>query len=177
MPKRSGITVDLTGLERHFAKLATEVPRAIDRIMLGMQDEAEDVARALLNLQVYDTPPRGYERTRALWRSIYAIRIRAAPLVWDLVIGAVGGAGGRSYALYVERGTYAGRITLDQVMRDAKAVGRQLIHLEYGDPATGMEPRPFVIPTAVMVANALPERVLDAVRQAERVAQQVAKPN
>ena len=160
--------VDLSGLERHFKLLAAGTSERIDTAFVGLQDAAENLARRVVDAQIYDTPPRGgYDRTGALKRSIYAIRIREAPFRWQLVVGAVGGAGGRSYALFNERGTYGGRISLEQVLADAKAAGPGLIVLEYGDPESGLEPRPWTIPTVVMVHNSLPEIVLDAIRRAE----------
>lgn len=163
------IRVDIGGLERHFAKLERDTMTNLDQLLVRNQDDAEDTARVLLNLQVYDTPERGgYKRTRSLWRSVYALRLRESRTVWSLVVGAVGGARGRSYALYVERGTYAGRIDLEQVWRDAQRVGQDLIHLEYGRPDAGMEPRPFTIPTVVMIVNSWSQSVLEAIREAER---------
>lgn len=168
----NAFSVDLTNLEKRFATLGKRADAGLEKLFGELQTEAEDAMRALLNLQVYDTPERGYDRTRALWRSVYAIRVREGPHKLALVVGAVGGARGRSYALYVERGTYGGRVSLDQIKRDAIAVGRTLIHLEYGDPSSGMEARPFTIPTVVMIVNSLPPRVLDVIREADRNSRQ-----
>jgi len=53
-------------------------------------------------------------------------------------------------------------------MQRALTAGDGLIRLEYGDPASGLEPRPWTIPTVVMVSRQVPKMVLKAVRSAER---------
>jgi hypothetical protein len=53
-------------------------------------------------------------------------------------------------------------------MQRALTAGDGLIQLEYGDPASGLEPRPWTIPAVVMVSRRVPAVVLRAIREAER---------
>ena len=161
-------TVSIQGLERHFKRLEGLAIDRIDEGFTKLQGTAEQLARQLIDVQIYDTPPRGYDRTGELKRSIYAFKRRKGRDSWEIVVGAFGGAGGRLYALYNERGTYGGRVTLESIMQRALTAGDGLIRLEYGDPASGLEPRPWTIPTVVMVSRQVPKMVLKAVRSAER---------
>lgn len=163
------VTIDLSGLERHYKTLQAETMQNIDAGMSDLTGEARELAVDIVNAQIYDTPERGYDRTGALRDSIYTAKDRPKRTKWRLLVGARGGAGGREYALYNERGTYSGRVSLQSIRRRAEAM-QGLILLQYGDPAKGLEPRPWTIPTLVMVARFLPKLVADAVRDAEHAA-------
>lgn len=164
--------VDISGLERHYKTLQSEVRKNIDAVMTRAVPTAEEAAVEVINKQIYNTPERGYERTGVLRDSIYAVVIKKPPHIWELEIGALGSSA-RSYALYNERGTYAGRMELDDIMRDAiRASARVLIKLEYGDPAKGLEPRPWTIPAVVMMNRDLFDQIEKAIADAEMVARQ-----
>lgn len=160
--------VDLSGWERHVKASDAGTRAALDTAFTQLSGEGEDYARELVDWQIYETPERGYERTQALRRSIYAFKIKPSPNKYQVLIGAIGGAGGRAYALFNERGTYGGRITLQRILKDAIAVGPGLILLEYGEASSGLEPRPFTIPAAVMVFRQFPNAFLVAVRTPEK---------
>lgn len=154
-------TVNLTGLQTHFKRLESLAIDKIDEGFTRLEGEAEALARQLIDVQIYDTPPRGYARTGELKRSIYAFKARRGRDSWEIVVGAYGGAGGRLYALYNERGTYGSRVTLESILQRA-------LQLEYGNPGQGLEPRPWVIPSVVMVSRQVPAMVLKAIQDAER---------
>lgn len=172
--------VDTSGLEEHYKTLMREIQKNVDAVMTKSVSTAEEVAVEIINKQIYNTPERGYERTGALRDSVYAVLIKKPPHVWELEIGALGSSA-RSYALYNERGTYAGRMELDAIMRDAimrdaiRASARVLIHLEYGDPASGLEPRPWTIPAVVTMNRELFEQIERAIVDAEMVARRVSR--
>lgn len=158
--------VSTSKLVARFKSLESRVPREVDSGVSRLESGAERTAIRIINRQIYETPPRPpYVRTGALRDSIYAVKDRSAKWRWAIMVGAVGGAGGRSYALYNERGTRAGRVSLSSIRARALAeTARGLILLEYGDPASGLEPRPWVIPTVVMTAREFERVFLDAVR-------------
>ena len=168
VPAALTFEVDISGLERHFKLLETLSIDNIDEGFTRLEGEAQDAARRLIDKQIYDTPERGYERTGKLAQSIYAFKKRTSKNTWQLTVGAFGGAGGRLYALYNERGTYGARVSLESILKAAREVQADLIVLEYGNPASGLEPRPFVIPTVVRVHNEIPGMVLNAIREAEQ---------
>lgn len=166
--KRVKFKVDLSGLEKHIKASNVGTRAALDTLFTQLANDGEGFARELVDWQIYETPERGYERTQALRRSIYAFKIRVSPNKFQVLIGAIGGAGGRAYALFNERGTYGGRISLQRILKDAIEVGPGLILLEYGEPRSGLEPRPFTIPAAVMVFRQFPNAFLVAVRTPEK---------
>lgn len=167
--------VDTSGLEEHYKTLMREIEKNVDAVMTKSVSAAEEVAVEIINKQIYNTPERGYKRTGALRDSVYAVLIKKPPNVWELEIGALGSSA-RSYALYNERGTYAGRMELDAIMRDAiRASARVLIHLEYGDPASGLEPRPWTIPAVVTMNRELFEQIERAISDAEIVARRSSR--
>ncbi len=167
------VSVDLGGLQAHYRALERITTDNIDRGVSGLSGEAKDMAVDLINAQIYDTPPRGgYDRTGALKASVYAAKDRHRRTRWRIMVGARGGAGGREYALYNERGTYGGRVSLESILKRAEgaALTAGLIRLQYGDPSKGLEPRPWTIPTAVAVSRMFVAVVQQAVREAEREA-------
>lgn len=169
MARRGGFRTktDITGFERHMRTVQAATLDNIDASMSELTDGAEDLAWDLINAQIYDTPPRGgYDRTGALRDSIHAAKDRRGKSVWGLYLGAIGGAAGRIYALYNERGTWGGRVTLQSIQRKAMQT-KGIIRLQYGDPKSGLEPRPWIIPTMVMMVREFPNRVRDAVKAAE----------
>ena len=172
MPKRTPHTasVDLTGLQAHFKRLEGLAIDKIDAGFTRLEGEAASLARDIIDQQIYRTPERGYERTGKLGDSIYAFKRRAGRDSWEIVVGAYGGAGGRLYALYNERGTYGARVTLESILQRALAASSHPIQLEYGRPGEGLEPRPWVIPSIVMISRRVPAMVLQAVRDAEKEA-------
>ena len=161
-------TVDISGLREHFRRLEGLAIDRIDEGFTRLEGQAERLAREIIQRQIYDTPSRGYDRTGKLGDSIYAFKRRTGRDSWELVIGAYGGAGGRLYALYNERGTYAGRVTLESILQRALAASGEPILLEYGDPSRGLEPRPWVVPSVVMISRRVPDMVRRAIREAER---------
>lgn len=162
--------VDISGLERHYKQLEVEVEKNTKALMTREVTEAEERALELIDKVIYDTPERGgYKRTGALKRSIYAVYVKRG-YEWHLEVGALGSPE-RAYALYNERGTYKGRVTLDSIMKLAmKNAYKGLIVLEYGDAAKGLEPRPWTIPVVVMMNRDLGPKLDAAIAEAELVA-------
>lgn len=170
MANQARLTIDLSGLEKHFKLLEGGTLTRIHAAVRDLAGDAKESAIDLINLQIYDTPARGnYVRTGALRSSIHAEAERSGATRWSIVIGAVGGAGGRKYALFNERGTWGSRVTLESIRARAEAAKTHqgLIRLQYGDPKSGLEPRPWITPTIVMIAFYFPELVLTAIREAE----------
>ena len=58
-------TVDISGLERHFKRLEGLAIDRIDEGFTRLQGTAEQLARQLIDVQIYDTPPRGGTTGRA----------------------------------------------------------------------------------------------------------------
>lgn len=166
--------VDLSKLVRHWNALELETKSALDRAFHRMQGDAEAVATEIINALIYRTPERGgYKRTGALRDSIEAVWVNVGDR-WSLILTASGGAGGRRYALFNEAGTYDGAVSLQSILARARRDDRALILLEYGDPATGLEPRPWTIPTVVMMRRDFPKEFAAAVASAEKKAQALA---
>lgn len=170
MAKRDSVNlnIDLSVLERHFNSLDLEVKSQLDRTFNRLEGDAEAIATEIINALIYRTPERGgYKRTGALRDSIEAAWVQVGDR-WSIILTARGGAGGRTYALYNEAGTYDGAVSLDSILRRARANQAALILLEYGDPASGLEPRPWTIPTIVMLRRDFPKHFMEAVTAAEK---------
>src|SRR5690606_15570595 len=134
------VKVDISKLQRHFNTLELETKSQLDRVFNRLQGDAEAVATEIINALIYRTPERGgYKRTGSLRDSIEAGWVQAGDK-WTLILTAVGGAGGRRYALFNEAGTYDGAVSLRSILARAERDKRALILLEYGDPAMGLEP-------------------------------------
>lgn len=160
--------VDLRGLEKHFNTLELEVKSQLDRVFNRLQGDAEAIATEVINALIYRTPERGgYKRTGALRDSIEAVWVQVGDR-WSIILTAVGGAGGRRYALFNEAGTYDGAVSLQSILARARANKNALILLEYGDPVMGLEPRPWTIPTVVMLRRDFPKEFTQAVIAAEK---------
>lgn len=164
--KKRTLTVDISGLRAHHRALHKHVPSNLNTAVSEAATEAREIAVDIVNAQIYDTPERGYDRTGALKDSITARKERPSKTKWRIIVSARGGAGGREYALYNERGTYDGRVTLESIRKRAEVMAG-LILLQYGNPSKGLEPRPWTIPTMVMVSRFFAEMVMQAVRDAE----------
>lgn len=167
--RRGLLQIDISGLEAHYKALDRLVAQNLDQGVSDLSGEAREIAVDIVNAQIYDTPERGYDRTGALRSSIYSAKDRRTRTKWRVIVGARGGAGGREYALYNERGTYRGRVSLVSIRRRAEVMAG-LILLQYGDPSKGLEPRPWTIPTVVMLSRYFPTMVKQAVKDAEAVA-------
>lgn len=152
---------------RHMREVEKSTLDGIDAAMSELTDGAEEMAWDLINAQIYDTPPRGgYERTGKLRDSIHAAKDRPSRAKWLLYLAAIGGADDREYALFNELGTRGGRITRESLLRKALQT-KGIIRLQYGNPKSGLEPRPWTIPTIVMISREFPSRVREAVQAAE----------
>lgn len=168
-------TVSITQLQRHFSMLRDDTRAKLDVAMTKLTSEAEQTAVDLINRQIYDTPPRGrYVRTGALRGSIDSVQVQKARDKWEVLIGAVGQLRGRKYASFNELGTYKGRVSRRSIQKRAKAI-EGLIQLHFGRPSKGLEPRPWTIPTAVMIGRRMPEVFIRAVRMSERDVQRTLK--
>ena len=159
-------TVDLSEFETRLVNFSRRFERELERAVLDLAEGAEAYAKRLVIVQISATPERGHERTGALMDSIYAVGRRLTALQYEVVIGA-SGSERRSYAKYNELGTYSGRMTFDEILADAEGDNAELIRLEYGHPSKGLEPRPWIIPSAVHTVREMPEYILRAVRQAD----------
>jgi hypothetical protein len=161
-------TVNLTGLALHFQGIKHNFRHELERVLVDLEQEAERNAKQLLTILVYATPESPtYERTRALINSITAHSRRASHDLWEVVVYA-SGSGERHYASYVEGGTFGGHRTFDEILRDAQGFQADLIVLEYGQPSKGVQPKPFIVPAAVMTARAAPPLIIQAVRRAAK---------
>lgn len=159
--------MDISKLQKHFNALELETKSQLDRVFNRLQGDAEAIATEIINALIYRTPERGYERTGALRDSIEAVWVQVGDR-WSIILTAVGGAGGRRYALFNEAGTYDGAVTLQSILARARRDDRALILLEYGDPVMGLEPRPWTIPTVVMLRRDFPAEFTAAVVAAEK---------
>lgn len=162
-------SVDLTGLQRRMGKVTSGVRLELANVVRQLTQEAEAYATELITVMIYDTPQRGgYERTGMLRDSIVASSHQLASDRWEIRVYARGGAGGREYALFNELGTFDNHRSFEQILAAANVATARLIELNYGRPGKGLEPRPWVIPTAVHVARRAPLLILEAVRKAGR---------
>lgn len=160
--------VDLRGLELQLGRTRSEVRLELVDVVRRLTREAEAYATELITVMIYDTPERGYDRTGMLRDSIVASSNQLSPDRWEIRVYARGGAGGREYALFNELGTYDGHRTFEDILAATEFATARLIQLNYGRPSRGLEPRPWVIPTAVHVAREAPALILEAVRKAGR---------
>lgn len=139
------------------------------RVVSRLRDEAEDDARRIITLLIYSTPERGYIRTGALRDSIFAGAFQAGDDNWVITVGATG-SNEREYALFNELGTLGGHRSFDEILAEASGTTGDLILLEFGQPSSGLEPRPWVIPSVVGVVKKAPPLVIQAVRRADATA-------
>lgn len=159
-------SVDLTAFQRRATRVKSEVYSGLMQVVRDLTREAEDYATELITVMIYDTPERGYDRTGMLRDSIVATSHMLSNDRWEIRVHARGGAGGREYASFNELGTYDLRRSFEDILAAAEFANARLIELNYGRPGKGLEPRPWVIPTAVHVAREAPALILELIRNA-----------
>jgi hypothetical protein len=154
--------IDIEGLEQLAFKLKRELPNELAAVAQDLGEDGERLVGEALDLLIYSQPERGYERTGKLRESAYGYG-RVTPNGFEVVLGAaVGGADGRSYAEYVDRGTYDSRIDRDRLLADARAES-SFSPRAYPRGKSGLEARAFSEAAIAEVERRLEDRVLEAV--------------
>lgn len=163
------ITVTDDSLLRAIANLAKRMPKELDLVAETLAAKGKEYARDIITVTIYSTPERsGYKRTRYLIRSIYsAVERGEGRHSYSIIVGAAA-----NYSAYNELGTYDGYLGEDEaeakILADARADQRELITLEYGDVERGLEPRPYILPSIVMLERELPDLLSEAMNRAFR---------
>ena len=162
------VVVDLDDrqMRQRLQQMQRTMPAEVDLIAETLAALGKEYARDLVTVMIYATPQRsGYRRTRWLIRSIYSA-VERNMNNRTIIVGAAA-----HYAAFNEFGTYDGWLGSDaekQILQDARAAHSDLIKLEYGDVASGLEPRPYIIPALVMLERKLPELTIRAIRRVMR---------
>lgn len=153
---------DSSGLEQLLTEMDTGLTAALPGLAEDLKVQGVSDTQQRLDLMIYSTPERGYERTGKLRESIHG---DASADGDGLTVALSGGPGARnkSYSEYNELGTFGSRVSLDRALKDARAADDPL-----GLPAyprsSGLESRPFVLPALAEMEDRLEEqlfRVLD----------------
>jgi hypothetical protein len=161
------LDIDVTSFERDLFAFERDLRDELVGVAADLAEQAEQDARSRLDLLIYSQPERGYERTGALRDSVQgSASVTLEGFSVDL--SAFGGAGGRLYAEYNERGTYGSRISLDRILEEARASGYPLQLPAYPRGRGGLEARPFVSNAIAAAEDALEPFVLEAVDRAWR---------
>lgn len=159
------VDVDLSRLVKKRAAFLRQFEAELARVATLLAQDAEEHARRLVTILIYNTPQRsGYDRTGALRESIKAFPQKLGSEEWIVRVGATSGPGAE-YALFNEAGTLEGSVTFEEILAQARGAAGDLIILEFGRPSRGLEPRPFIIPTAVHTVRVAPAFILQAVRR------------
>ena len=156
--------IDLSEFEALVAGVQTQLPRELAGVAFDMGEDGERYVRDAMQQLIYSQPERGYERTELLLDSAFGYgQITAEG--FDVVVGAVGGANGRRYADYVNRGTYGSRQDRERLLQDARSAS-SFSPRAYEQEGSGLEARPFVEPSIAQLERELEEQVLRAVERA-----------
>ncbi len=152
------LDVDLTPLRNLIDALDEFADRDAGRVAMqrvavtGLQH-----ALRLLDLLIYDTPERGYTRTRRLRRSMrtFIREENGGPVLY--LINDARSKQGAPYPVYNELGTRKlARSPADILNAARKQVPTDLVLIEFGRGKGGLEPRPFFFPTLAVIEHALP---------------------
>ena len=160
-------TIEDDSLVRNLRRLQREAPQALGVVADAAAAKGREFARDIVTQQIYATPRRSdYVRTRMLIRSIYSSTSRSGTS-YAVIVGA-----SAHYAAYNEFGTYEGYIgddeIPDEIIDRARRSRGEPIVLQYAPAAKGLEPRPYILPSLVMVERELPTMVREAIYRMTR---------
>lgn len=155
---------DLSGLEQLLNAADDLDFRALARELAedGLRDTHE-----IMKAEIYSQPASpSYERSRKLTDTAKSYE-EVDRDGFTVTLEARGGNKGRLYGEYVERGTYGSRISLEQIMRDARAQS-SLEPLDYSRGENGMRARPSVMVAAAEMERQLEGKLLELIDKATK---------
>lgn len=115
-------------------------------------------ALKLLDQLIYNTPERGgYKRTFRLRRGMRTFTRKEGNEHVLYILNDARSERGAPYPVYNELGTYEGATSPEDMFSQARSeVPSELVLMEFGRVAFGLEPRPFFFPTLAVMEYELP---------------------